>query len=64
MINLKNLSKFIPYKHFKMKGLHCMKFFLEQDHLLCKIDLREAYFSVPLNKNSERFVRFQWSGNL
>ena len=24
LINLKNLNKFIPYEHFKMKGLHCL----------------------------------------
>ena len=64
VINFKNLNEFIPYKHFKMEGLHCVKFFLEQDELLCKIDLKEAYFSVPLNKNSQRFVRFQWSDKL
>ena len=69
VINLKNVNKFIPYKHFKMEGLHCMKFLLEEDDLLGKADLREKYlrekyFSVPLNKNSQKFVRFQCSGNL
>ena len=47
-----------------MESLHCLKFLLEQDDLLCKIDLKETYFSVPLNKNSQKFVIFQWSGNL
>ena len=47
-----------------MEGLRCLKFPLEQDDLLCKIDLKEAYFSVPLNKNSQKFVWFQWSCNL
>ena len=36
-----------------MEGLHCLKFLQEHDDLLCKIDLKEAYFSVPLNKNSK-----------
>ena len=35
-----------------------------KNDLLCKIDLKEAYFSVSPNKNSRKFVRFQWSGNL
>ena len=47
-----------------MEGLHCLEFLLEQDDLLCKLDLKEAYFSVPLNKNSQKFVRSQWSDNL
>ena len=64
VINFKNLNKFIPYLHFKIEGLHCLKFLQEQDDMLCKTDLKEAYFSVSLNKNSQKFVRFQWSGNL
>ena len=47
-----------------MEGLHCLKFLLEQDDLLCKMDLKETYFVVPLTKNSQKFVRFQWSGNI
>ena len=47
-----------------MEGLNYLKFLLEQDNLLCKIDLKKSYFSVPLNKNSRKFVRFQWSDNL
>ena len=34
VINLKNLNKFIPYEHFKMEGLHCLKLLLEQDDWL------------------------------
>ena len=41
-INLKALNKFIPYKHFKMKGLHCLKYLLEKNDFLCKIDLKDA----------------------
>ena len=64
VINFKNFNKFIAYEHFKMEGMHCLKLRLKQDDFLCKIDLKEAYFSVPLNKNSQNFVRFQWSGNM
>ena len=64
IINLKNFTKFIPYDHFKMEGLHCLKYILEQDHLVCRIDLKETYFSVLLNKNSQKFFRFQWRSNL
>ena len=63
-INLKALTKFIPYKHFKMKRLHCLKYLLEENDFLCKIDLKDAYFSVPLCMSSRKFVRFAWLGNL
>ena len=64
VINFKTFNKFIAYEHFKMEGVHCLKLLLKQDDFLCKMDLKEAYFSVPLNKNSQNFVRFQWSGNM
>ena len=63
-INLKALNKFIPYKHFKMEGLHCLKYLLEKNDFLCRIALKDAYFSMPLCVSSRKFVRFPWSKNL
>ena len=64
VINLKNLNKFVPYQYFKMEGLHCLIFLLQNRHYMCKIDLQDPYFSVPLSKDSQKLVRFQWEGNL
>ena len=50
MINLNELNTLIPYKHFKMEGLHLLKEMLEQGDYLCKLGLKDAYFCVPLNK--------------
>ena len=47
-----------------MEGLHCLKFPLEQNDFLCKIDPEEAYFAIPLSKQSSKYVRFKWVGNL
>ena len=58
VMNLKNPKTFIPYKYFKIEGLYCLKFLLEQDNLLCKIDLKETYSSVPLNKHSQKVLDF------
>ena len=63
-INLKALNKLIPYKHFKMEGLHCLKHLPEKNTFFCKIDLKDAYFSVPLCMSSRNFVRFFCSRNL
>ena len=35
-INLKALNKLIPYKHFKIEGLLCLKYPLEENDFLCK----------------------------
>ena len=42
-INLKALNKLIRYKHFKMEGLHGLKYFLEENDFFFKIDLSERY---------------------
>ena len=60
VINLKDLKTFILFKHFKAKGIHLLKEILEQGDYLCKLDLKEAYFCVPLNKQSRKYVHFEW----
>ena len=47
-----------------MEGFHCLKFLLDQDDILCKIDLKDVYFEIPFSKRSSKYVRFKWSGNL
>ena len=63
-INLKALNKFIPCKHFEMEDLHCLKNLLKESDFLCKIDLKDVYFSVPLCMSSRKCVRFGWLVNL
>ena len=44
VINLKQLNVYIPYCHFKMEGL-------QKRNYICKLNLKDTYFSVPLEKN-------------
>ena len=46
VINLKHLNSFIPYEHFKMEGLFLLKEMLKHEDYMCKLDLKDAYFSV------------------
>ena len=48
IINLKRLNQFVPYQHFKMEGLRDVKNMLSDGALMCKLDLKDAYFTVPL----------------
>ena len=58
VINLKFLNSFIPYQHFKMEGMHLIKDLLQERDFLIKIDLKDAYFGIPLEKSSRKYVRF------
>ena len=44
MTKLNKLNKHIPYIHFKMEDLFLLKEMLKGDYM-CKIDLKDAYFS-------------------
>ena len=64
IINLKRLNQFVPYQHFKMEGLRAVKNILSDGDLMCKLDLKDASFTVPLSTRSRKLVRFFWKGKL
>ena len=56
-------SKSIPsLEHFKMEGIHMVRDLLRKGDFMVKIDLKDAYFTVPLAH--QKFVRFSWEGTL
>ena len=64
IINLERLNQFVPYQYFKMEGLRDVKNMLSDKDLMCKLDLKDAYFTVPLSTRSRKLVRFWWKGKL
>ena len=63
-INLKMLNQFIPFLNFKIEGLSQLKHLIQEGDWMCKLDLKEAYLSVSLDRNFRKFVRFQWKGTV
>lgn len=55
-INLKLLNQFLPYHCFKMEGLKQVKEVLNRGNLMAKLDLQDTYFSVPLHRESRKYV--------
>ena len=64
VINLKYLNAFMSYQQFKMEGMYLIKDLLQENDFLIKIDLKDAYFGIPLDKTSKKYICFQWEGNL
>ena len=64
VVNVMDLNRNIPYQHFKMEGLFLLKEMLLPGDKMCKIDLKDAYFAIPLSVKSRKYVRFQWKGLL
>jgi len=60
VINLKRLNGFVKTEHFKMEGIHMLKSVLKKGDWMAKIDLKDAYFVVPITNEDRRFLRFRW----
>ena len=48
VVNLRPLNKFLPHIYFKMEGLHVIPDLIQENDWLCKIDLKDAYFAIPV----------------
>lgn len=60
ILNLKRLNRFISTEHFKMEDLRTATKLMSSQDFLASIDLKDAYFLVPLHKDSRKFVRFKF----
>ena len=57
IINLKRLNDYVPHRHFKMEGIHMLKDLLGQEDWMTKIDLKDAYFAVPISEPDKKYLR-------
>lgn len=64
ILNLSNLNEHIEKKHFKMETLKSALNLVEKDCFFAKIDLKDAYYSVPIVAQDRKFLRFTWQGKL
>jgi len=50
--------------HFKMEGIHMLKDILKPGDWMTKVDLKDAYFMVPIPFRLRRLLQFQWQGTI
>lgn len=64
ILNLKPLNKFIEYRKFKMDTLKTVLQLMHQGCYLASIDISDAYYSVPIHRDHQKFLKFQWRNDL
>ena len=64
VINLRPLNKFIIRKHFKMENLQNVTQLVRKGDYMVTIDLKDAYFSIPIHQSHRKFLRFSWRNQL
>ena len=62
VLNLKVLNRFVVTSHFKMEGIHTLRDLLTQNDWMTKIDLKDAYFTVPISLGHRKYLRFSFEG--
>ena len=60
VINLKRLNQSVKTEHFKMEGIDMLKDLLRAGDWMAKIDLKDAYFMIPIAQEDRYFLKFQW----
>ena len=60
ILNLKGLNEYIPYHHFQMDTFEKTLNLITKDMYMASLDLRHAYYSIPLAEEIQRYFRFMW----
>ena len=60
ILNLKNLNEFILSPHFKMDSIYTVINMIKPNVWMASVDLKDAYFSVPINEKHQNFFKFMW----
>ena len=62
ILNLKFLNKECDKMHFKMESLKQAIHMVKPGAYLACIDIKDAFYSVPIHKSHKKYLRFMWDG--
>ena len=62
IIDLSDLNQFITKHHFKMEHLDVASRLLFPGAWLASIDLKDAYYTLPIHPDDRDYLCFQWQG--
>ena len=64
IINLKHLNNHLEYQHFKIEGIPALIDTIQLNDFMYKIDLSNAYWTVPVHPIDRKWLRFRWQGQM
>jgi hypothetical protein len=64
IFNLKTLNKSVAYYHFKMDTLETAIRLMTPCCFMTSIDLKDAYYSVPIAPEHQKYLKFMWRDQL
>ncbi len=60
ILDLSELNKNLSVQHFKMDTIHTAAQLITNGSFLASVDLRDAYYSVPIHPDHRKYLRFVW----
>ena len=63
ILNLKSLNDFVVYQHFKMDNILTALKLMGPKCFMASVDLKDAYYSVPIALEDRKFLKFEWKGD-
>ena len=62
ILNLKPLNEFVDYHHFEMDTFRTALKLIRPGCFMGSVDLKDAYYSIPIAEEDRKFFMFQWKG--
>ena len=64
ILDLSKLNDYIQYEHFKMETFTSTLKLIDRNAYMASVDLKDAYYTVSMNNNVRKLLRFTWNGML
>lgn len=64
IFNLKELNKFTHCSHFKLEDYRSAQNIIFKNYYMASIDLKDAYFLIPIYPGHRKYLRFLFNGKL
>ena len=64
ILNLKSFNVHVTHHHFKMENIWSASQLMKPGCYTASIDLKDAYYSVPICKDHQKFLKVEWKGVL
>ena len=60
ILNFKKFNEFVNSQHFKMEDIRTAINILQRDDFMCSIDLKDAYFMIPVKNKYRKYLKFNY----
>ena len=64
ILNLSKFNKLIPKQSFQMETLEKALKLIKPGSFFCKLDLKDAYYAIPIHNDSKKYFRFKFESQL